>query len=216
MNDIHAGASVATLPSVSILLVRHAHTDAIGRLLAGRSAGVPLSVTGRAQADRLGRALASLPLAAIYTSPLERAVDTARAIARHQPVPIHEDAGLQEVDFGEWTGLTFDELAADERWRRFNAERATAAVPGGERASEVQQRVMEAIRRVGARHPDRTIVCVSHADVIRAAVLHIAGTSLDLYDRFEISPASVTALSLAGERLRLLYVNNTLLSTPAP
>jgi broad specificity phosphatase PhoE len=192
-----------------VLLVRHAHTDAVGRIIAGRAAGVPLSAAGRAQADHLGRTLASVPLAAIYTGPLERAIETARAIARHHTVPVREDAALDEVDFGEWTGLTLSELEDIEGWRAFNTDRATAVIPGGEVPLMVQRRIVDAIERLAAAHPGTTIALVSHGDVIRSAVLHVAGSSLDLYHRFEISPASITAVEVAGTSRRLLYVNNT-------
>ena len=211
MAKIRTQASVRTGDPVTTtaLLVRHAHTDAIGRILAGRAAGVPLSTAGRIQADHLGRALASAPLAAVYTSPLERAVDTARAIAGHQSVTVTEDAALNEIDFGEWTGLTLSELEDMENWRAFNRQRASARIPGGEAPQCVQQRMVAAIARLTAAHAGSTIALVSHGDVIRSAVLHVAGSSLDLYDRFEISPASVTAMEVSGAYVRLVYVNNT-------
>ena len=211
MLDIQGQTSLRTTPAAAsiALLVRHAHTDAIGRIIAGRAAGVPLSTTGQTQADHLGRALASVPLSAIYTSPLERAVDTARAIASHQTVAVIEDAGLDEIDFGEWTGLTLSELDDMEGWRAFNTRRASAGIPGGEAPQHVQQRMVAAIARLTAAHPGSTIALVSHGDVIRSAVLHVAGSSLDHYDRFEVSPASVTAVEVSGSHLRLLYVNNT-------
>lgn len=218
MEDVRNGTGRATPSGAGtvLLLVRHAHTDAIGRVLTGRAAGVPLSSTGRAQAEHLGRALAPLPLAAIYTSPLERTLETARALARHQSAALHEDPELLEADFGAWTGLSFAELETRADWRAFNTHRGSAAVPEGETAADVQRRIVGAIERLAARHAGRTIVAVSHADVIRAAVLHIAATPLDLYDRFEISPASVTAVAFDGKRRRLLYVNNIFLGGTTP
>ena len=190
------------------LLIRHAHTDALGRILAGRGAAVPLSSAGRAQADRLGRTLAALPLAGIYTSPLERAVETARAIARHQAAPVQEDDDLNEIDFGEWTGRTFQELEPLEAWQAFNRRRASAVIPNGETPDLVQERMVGAITRLTGAHRGRTIAMVSHGDVIRSAVLYIAGSSLDLWDRFEISPASITAVAVSRNAFRLLYVNH--------
>jgi probable phosphoglycerate mutase len=197
------------------LLIRHAHTDAIGHRLCGRLPGVQLSAAGRAQAEALGAALAPRTLAAIYTSPLERAVATAHAIARCQPVPITVCEELGEIDFGEWTGKTFAELAPDTAWRAFNTRRATADVPGGERAADAQARIVAALSGLSARHAGETIAIVSHGDVLRFAVLHYASTPLDLYDRFQIDPASVTAVSLSADGPRLLYVNNRTLSGDA-
>src|SRR3954469_13786561 len=131
-----------------VLLIRHAHTDALGRVLTGRTPGVTLSALGRGQADRLGRALAPLPLAAIYTSPLERATATAQAIAAHQSAPVAEDTDLLEIDFGEWTGLTFGELDRVPGWHAFNRQRSSAIVPGGEACALVQERIVGAIARL--------------------------------------------------------------------
>jgi broad specificity phosphatase PhoE len=210
MGEIRYASFIGTrpVPVTVVLLVRHAHTDALGRILAGRADGIPLSTVGRAQAERLGRGLSALPLAAIYTSPVERAMETARSIARHHATRLEEDPGLHEIDFGDWTGLTFQELDKIEGWREFNRRRASATIPRGEAPGEVQERIVAAISRVSAAHHGRTIVMVSHGDVIRSAVLYIAGSSLDLWDRFEISPASITAVAVSGDSFRLLYVNH--------
>jgi broad specificity phosphatase PhoE len=190
-----------------VLLIRHAHTSALGRSLSGRSAGVPLSNHGRIQADRLGRALTSCPLAAIYTSPLERAVQTAEAIGRYQAVAVSQVPELLEIDFGSWTGKTFIELECDPAWRRFNARRSTGSIPEGERLAHVQGRIVAAIANLGARHPGETVAIVSHGDVLRFALLHYVGATLDDYARFDVAPASVTALALAADRTRLVFVN---------
>jgi broad specificity phosphatase PhoE len=197
-----------------VLLIRHAHTDALGRVLTGRAPGVMLSALGRGQADRLGRALAPLPLAAIYTSPLERAAATAQAIAQHQSAAITTDTDLLEIDFGEWTGLTFGELDRLADWHAFNRQRSSAIVPGGEACALVQERIVGAIARLAARHAGQIVAAISHGDVIRSAVLYVAGSSLDMYDRFEISPASVTGVAVSDATLRLLYVNQCYVETP--
>jgi broad specificity phosphatase PhoE len=198
---------VTTLSATTVLLIRHAHTDALGRCLSGRSDGVPLSTEGRTQADRLGRALASRPLAAIYTSPLDRAVQTAEALARYQTLAVSQVAELLEIDFGGWTGQTFIDLDRDPAWQRFNASRSTACIPDGERLANVQARIVAAIRRLGTRHPGKTIALVSHADVLRVALLHYVGATLDDYARFDVAPASVTALSLTARETRVVFVN---------
>jgi broad specificity phosphatase PhoE len=190
-----------------VLLIRHAHTDALGRSLSGRSVGVPLSTDGRSQAERLGQALACCPLAAIYTSPLDRAVQTAEAIGRYQLMAVSQVAELLEIDFGGWTGKTFVELERDPAWHEFNTRRSTASIPGGEGLADVQARIVAAVSRLGARHPGQTIALVSHADVLRFALLHYAGAPLDDYARFEVAPASVTRLSLIAGETRLVFVN---------
>jgi probable phosphoglycerate mutase len=190
-----------------LLLVRHAHTDAIGLRLSGRTAEA-LSAAGRVQADLLARMLAGTRVAAIYTSPLQRTLETARALARHQAAPVREDAGLIEVDFGDWTGRTFEELDALPEWHAFNRSRGTAVIPGGETARDVQQRIVSTLERLRRAHAGSTLAVVTHGDVVRYAVLHYARAPLDLYGRFEISPASVTGLRLASDPC-LLYVNRT-------
>lgn len=180
------------MPDTTILLIRHGHTDAIGRRLVGRLPGVGLTDQGRQQASVLAAQLRDEPIAAIYASPLERAVQTAAPLADALGMPVHVCEALVEVDFGGWTGLTFDELEGRDDWRRFNTERSRAPVPGGEAAAAVQARIVGALERLRARHPSATIAVVSHADVIRAALLHYRGWSLDLFHRIEIAPASIS------------------------
>jgi broad specificity phosphatase PhoE len=194
--------------STTVLLIRHAHTDAIGQWLCGRRLGITLSVSGREQAEELARALATtVPFEAVYTSPLERAHMTASAIARHQPTHLHVCDELVDIDFGEWSGKTFAELDTDPAWHAFNAERARAAVPGGEQPTMVQQRIVAAIAGLAAAHQGASIAVVSHADVIRFALLHYRSTTLDRYHEIEIDPASVSAVSLSRAGARILFVN---------
>jgi broad specificity phosphatase PhoE len=192
-----------------ILLVRHALTDAVGVRLTSRQPGVPLNARGFEQVSDIAACLREVPLAAVYSSPLERTIATASPIAStHALEPRTLDA-LNEVDFGEWTGLTLAELSGLPDWRRFNEHRASADVPGGERAADVQRRIVAALETLQRRHAGEVIAAVSHGDVIRAAVLHIASTPLDLWYRFEISPASVTTIIYEEGSPRLLAVNAT-------
>lgn len=176
--------------------------------LTGRTPGVHLSTEGRAEADRLARGLAAQPLAAIYTSPLERAVETAVAIARHQRTVETIREELTEIDFGIWTGKTFAELEDDRRWDLFNTHRGSAAVPGGENAPTTQARMIAVLRALAASHQGQRIAIVSHADPLRYAMLHVAGASLDRYREFQILPASVSAVVWLPDGPRILYVND--------
>lgn len=190
------------------LLIRHGHTEAIGRRLVGRLPGVGLSPLGRAEVEALASRLAMRRLAAIYSSPLERAVHTAKAIARTQDLEVTCLDALTELDFGEWTGNTFDALDRLPEWRRFNSHRSTAPVPRGETAIDVQRRAVGALEHVRAIHRGHTVALVSHQDVIRSVILHCAGASLDLYDRFAISPASITEIELDASGWRILRTND--------
>jgi probable phosphoglycerate mutase len=196
------------------LLIRHAHTEAIGRWLAGRSPRIPLSWKGMEQADRLGQRLAARPIDRIYTSPLQRAIETACAIARYQRAPIVVCAAFSEIDFGAWTGKSFAELVDDAGWRQFNERRSSAVIPGGERVVDVQYRVVEALAAFSTCHRDRTFAVVSHADVLRLAVLHYSHQPLDSYARFDIDPASVTEVAWRDRRAELVYVNDTTFAEP--
>ncbi|MFC7396153.1 histidine phosphatase family protein [Chelatococcus sp. GCM10030263] len=192
------------------LLVRHAAQDDVGRVLAGRMPGVHLGPAGRAQAAALGDRLKREPIHAIHTSPRERTRETADAIASAAglPEPIIVEA-LDEIDFGAWSGQSFDALNDDPDFRRWNATRSLARTPGGESMLDVQRRVLAHMERASAEAGERTIVLVSHADVIKAIVAHVLGLSVDAWWRFEISPASVTRLVMADWGAKLVQLNET-------
>ena len=196
-------------PETVLLLIRHAMTDAVGAQLAGRTHDVPLNQSGRAQAERLRERLATIELAAIYTSPMQRAIETAGPIARDRGLPAEPRRELTEIDFGEWSGLDFVALGADPRWRRFNALRSLAAVPNGERAVETQARIVGWLDELRSRHVNRTAVCVTHMDVIRLAVLFLIGAPIDFVHRLEIGPASITAVAWREHGPVLLCVNES-------
>lgn len=200
--------------STTVLCIRHALTDAVGVRLTSRAPGVPLSDVGRWQAQQLRERLRDVALAAVYSSPMERAIATAEPLARDRMQPVHTVEGLTEVDFGEWTGLTFAELERKPEWQHFNRDRGTAIVPRGETAADVQQRVIATLSTLARAHRGETIAAISHGDVIRNAVLYAAATPLSLWHRFEISPASITAFVFTDGEIRLLTVNERPYSAP--
>lgn len=193
--------------SVSILLVRHAAHDGLGGFLAGRAPGVTLGAAGRAQALRLGARLSGERVDAIFTSPRERARETAAAIAeaRGAPEPQVIDA-LDEVDFGAWSGRSFEDLEEQPAWRRWNAVRSLSRTPAGESMLDVQRRVLSAIERLIEEHGG-PIVLVSHSDVIKAAISYYLGLPIDAAPRFEISPASISRVLLDEWGAKLLTLN---------
>jgi broad specificity phosphatase PhoE len=194
--------------TTTMLLIRHARTDAVDGWVAGREA-VPLNQVGRAQAERLRHRLRAVNIAAVYSSPLDRALETAAGLAHERGLLVEPRLELIEVDFGAWSGVSFDRLAQDPAWVRFNRQRGLAEIPRGERAPAVQARIVGAVDELRIRHPNQTIALVSHADVIRLAVLFAAGTPIDFIHRFEISPASVTCLEVSERGITLKYVNAT-------
>jgi probable phosphomutase (TIGR03848 family) len=191
------------------LLVRHALCDPVGHALAGRRPGVHLNPAGRAQAAELARRLRPVGLDVVASSPLERARETAEAIAAGRELEVTTAEGLIEFDFGSWTGAAFSALHGDPVWDRFNRERSSTRAPGGERMDEVQRRAVAAVERLAAAHPGGRVAVVSHLDVLRAVLCHYLGVALDNFGRFELSPASVTVLHLDHGQARLTALNFT-------
>jgi broad specificity phosphatase PhoE len=193
--------------TATFFLVRHAAHDNVGGFLAGRTPGIRLGVDGRAQAARLAQRLARESFEAIYASPLERAKETAAAISTASHVPVERAEALNEVDFGSWSGRTFDELDRDPAWRRWNEWRSLARTPAGETMLDVQKRGVGLLLRLRDARPDVAAVLVSHADVIRAAIGFVLGLPIDSLQRFEISPGSISTLLLGDWGGRLLSLN---------
>jgi probable phosphomutase (TIGR03848 family) len=196
---------------VQLILVRHAENDWVGDRLAGWTPGVHLNDKGRQQAGDLSARLAHLPIAAIYSSPLERAVETAQAIAAHHNLETQILEGVGETRYGEWTGASLKELAKTELWPIVQVYPSGARFPGGESLRETQARAVKAIDTLCDAHPQETdvVVLVSHADVIKAAVAHYAGLHLDLFQRLIISPASVSVIRFGKFAPRIVCLNDT-------
>jgi probable phosphoglycerate mutase len=181
--------------------------DPVGRSIAGRAPGVHLSAEGVAQVETLCRALVPIVIAAVYTSPLERARETAAALARGRSVVVRDEPGLIEVDFGEWTGHALAELDAQPLWRAFNERREATRIPGGETMGEVTARAWESLHAMQRAHPEELIVAVSHGDVIRALLASCLGLPVDNMLRFEVAPASVSTIEVGEQHSRVLSIN---------
>ena len=199
-----------------VLLVRHGQTPTTGKLLPGRAPGLHLSETGQAQAQAVGERLAKLPkVDAIYASPLERTRETAAAIGKALNMKVKVDKGLLEADIGDWTGQELKAVSKLPEWKNVHSYPSGFRFPGGESFVEMQTRTVAALDRLRRAHPGQTIVAVSHADTIKAAVAHALGTHLDLFQRIVISPCSVTSISYGDGGCMVLAVNSTG-ETPAP
>jgi probable phosphoglycerate mutase len=193
-----------------LLLARHASHAVVHGVLVGRDPGVHLSAAGQAEAAALARRVAREGPVALYTSPQPRCRETAGAIAEACGLIPEVCDAVDEIDFGEWRGRSFADLDADPRWAAWNASRGTARPPGGEAMHEAQSRALRWIGTLAGTHGDVTIIAISHADVIKAAVLAHLGLGLDAHHRFEVAPASLTALSLWPGGGRLLFLNETI------
>ena len=191
------------------LLVRHAAIDAHGRTLPGRMPGVHLNAQGRLQAQALAQRISGVPVSALYSSPLERAIETAEPIAKLLGLETVVSEGLLELGFGDWTGAAIEELANLEAFQRFNSFRSCAPVPGGESMLQAQARMVAALHALHARHPDAHVAVIGHGDLIKAAIAHYAGIPLDLFQRLEVSPASISVVDIDDATVRIMAVNDT-------
>ncbi len=204
-----AGRASAPAPSTKLVLVRHAVTGVTGSVLSGRAAGIDLSDDGRRQAEAVGERLAPLPVAGVYTSPIERTAQTAECIAKHHDLEVRPLPGVIEADYGEWTGAKLADLAKTDLWKTVQVAPSRARFPGGESLAEMQSRMVAALEAVVAEHEGKVVVVVSHADPIKSAIAHFTGVHLDLFQRVVVSPASVTVLELGPWGAALLKCNDT-------
>ncbi|KMO40069.1 phosphoglycerate mutase [Methylobacterium variabile] len=184
--------------TTTFFLVRHGAHDRLGRTLCGRMPGVVLGPEGRAQADALAERLAGEGLAAVYVSPLERAQETAAPVAARVGLAVETLPALTEIDFGEWSGRSFDALHGDPVWTGWNQARHVTRPPGGETAIEAQGRVLRGLEALRERHGEARLALVSHADIIKLVIAHALGLGADAMQRFEIGPASVSVLVLGA------------------
>ena len=197
-------------PPTTILLVRHGQTPTTGRVLPGRAKGLSLAEEGRQQADIAAQRIGELKrVDAIYSSPLERAKETAAPIARVRGLRTRVKRGLFESDFGDWTGAELKKLMKLPEWQTVQRAPSTFRFPGGESFVEMQTRMVSTLDALRLDHPGGTIVCVSHADTIKAAVAHALGTHIDLFQRIVISPASISAIAWSASGPVVLTVNST-------
>jgi broad specificity phosphatase PhoE len=179
----------------TFLLIRHGAHDWLGKTLVGRNAGVPLNAEGKGQAELLAEHLGTLRIEAIYSSPSERARETAAPLARRMAQTCIIDPAFDEIDFGRWVGKTFEELQSDVEWQQWNAHRATAMGAGGERMATVQDRIVRGLDRLHRIHAGSVVAIFSHGDVIKAALCYHQSLSLDALQSIEIGPASVSILT---------------------
>jgi probable phosphomutase (TIGR03848 family) len=199
-----------------ILLIRHGLNDYVKEhRLAGRTPGVHLNEEGLTQAAALAERLASASLAAIYSSPLERACETAAPLAERLALTVQLLDGVKETDCGEWTGQPLDELSKGDLWQQVQGCPSIFRFPGGESFAEIQARVVAALDFVRVTHPGQTVAVVSHADPIKLAAAFYTGMPLDLFQRLEIAPGSISELEFVPCRPRLARLNDCAHLKPA-
>jgi broad specificity phosphatase PhoE len=192
---------------VDIVLVRHAACPQMNRVLLGRGVDGPLDERGEGQARFVAKRLLTLPQLIVESSPRRRTRHTAGIIAAAWDTTVRIVPQMDEIDFGSWSGQTFEALSADPQWRRWNKYRGVSRTPAGDSIRDVQERVLAHFRKLEQVVEEETIVIVTHAEVIRSAVLLALQAPIDDYHRIEIGPASLTRLTVEGSQLRLDSVN---------
>jgi len=194
----------------TVLLVRHGQTPTTGQTLPGRAKGLHLADTGVQQAERAAERIAELAkVDAVYCSPLERARETAAPIGKALGLKPVVARGLLECEFGDWTGSQLKDLMKLPEWSTVQRAPSTFRFPNGESFTEMQVRMVSELDRLRQAHPGGTIVCVSHADPIKAAMAHALGTHLDLFQRIVISTCSISAIAFTPGGPIALTVNST-------
>ena len=195
-----------------LFLVRHGQTESNRlNLVLGRD-DVPLNERGRWQAERVGLALAREPLAAVYSSPLQRALDTARAVAAPHDLAVQSEQGLIEMEIGEMDGLTLAEVESRypgllKAWA--SEEGPDQPMPGGESLVDVQERVWAAVQDLAARHTDETVAAVAHNFVILTLLVRVLGIRLAQFRRLRHSLAAVSVIDFLPARVSLVRLNDT-------
>ncbi|MDO9087471.1 MAG: histidine phosphatase family protein [Anaerolineaceae bacterium] len=193
-----------------ILLIRHGDTNFVDEALAGRIDS-PLNSLGIEQSLRVSEALKHLPIIAIYVSPLRRTQKTAEPLAMELNLNMKIEKDLNQVDFGNWQGLSFEDLVKDPSWTTFNQNPALTQIPGGENGLMVRERVTKAILHLSRQHPDNALIaCFSHGSIIRHTVSSFIGLPLENLNQLRIAPASISTLNITNGKGKLIHLNQEL------
>lgn len=196
----------------TVLLIRHGENSMVGKRLAGRLPGVHLNQKGKEQAEQLAEVLCKAPIKAIYSSPLERAVETAQPLAKLLNLEILPAPGLVELGYGDWQGKTLKQLGRRKLWKVVQDKPSEMRFPNGESFVEVRDRVVAEIERIAAAHEEKDLVATfSHGDIVRLAVSHFLGMPLDLFQRLAANPASISVIHFNAQgRPFVSHVNQVL------
>lgn len=190
----------------TFLLIRHGHCEPVGKYIAGRKSGIHLSETGNMEVRNLVKKLEKIKISAIFSSPLERAMETAIPISKSKGIDISIKEEVNEIDYGQWTGKSIEELSADSEWKLFNQQKGRIRVPGGEAMVEVVSRMSLIIEKL-RRSFEGNVIIVSHGDPIKSVISHYAGVPLDFMNHFDIQPASISTMAIDDYGAKILSIN---------
>ena len=200
----------------TVYLVRHAVTSHTGHKLTGWMEGVHLTDEGRQQAERTAELLAEVPFKAVYASPIDRTIETARIVASPHGLEVKVNHEIGEVRYGKWTNRPLKTLARTKLWATVQRWPSAVRFPEGETLREVQTRAVDEIERLRNERPRDTICCVSHGDVIKLIVAHYLGVHIDLFQRIFIGPASVSVINVSDYGPQVMSLNAMPSPRPAP
>ena len=194
----------------TIFLIRHGENEYVAKgRLAGRLPGVHLNETGKKQAEAVAKAFAEAPIKAVYSSPMERCMETAQPLAAALKMEVIPRDGIIEVDFGEWQDKTLKQLRRRKLWKVVQASPSRMCFPGGETFANAQQRIVKELETLAEQHdPKNLIACFSHSDLIKLAVSYYLGQPIDLFQRIMIAPASISTLHLGEMGAQIINVNH--------
>jgi probable phosphomutase (TIGR03848 family) len=192
-----------------VFLVRHGLTGQTGRLLYGRTPGIDLDERGKAQAEALVGRFEGIRLTAIYSSPLERCVETVEPLAAAQRLPITRVPDLIEMDTGSWTGRTLAQVRRTKPWTTVQRQPSAFSFPGGEGFVAAQARAVAAVETIARRHPRGRVAIATHGDIVRIVLAHLLGTPLDDFQRIVVDTASVSVVVTHRTSRRVVLVNDT-------
>ena len=193
----------------TLILIRHGHTDWVDKKLAGWLPDVHLNELGQQQAQALVERLQPIELAAIYSSPLERTLETAQPIAQARGLKINQAPNLGEVKYGDWQGQSLKALAQKKEWKSVQATPSTFTFPNGESFREMQSRAVAAVEKISAAHETDAVALFSHGDVLKVIVAYYSGIALDNFQRIAISPASISVIVIGPFGARIGRLNDT-------
>ena len=198
-----------------IIFVRHGKTPTTGTKLPGRAPNLHLSNEGKLQAEIVAKEIEKSSssflgkkVAAVYASPMERTQETAKPIAKVLNLRVRTLQGLNECDFGDWTGRRLRELSKLKSWSTVQKQPSSLRFPNGESFTEMQNRMLKTVDKLVERHSGETVICVSHADPIKAILSSAIGTPLDLFQRIVVGPCSTSVVLYTKERPLVLTLNS--------
>lgn len=191
-----------------LLIVRHGENEWVStNRLAGRTPNVLLNEKGRNQSAALAEELAKLPIQAIYSSPMERCLETAQPTADALGLPVQIEEGVIEGDFGDWQGEALKDLAKLPEWKEVQGTPSGFTFPNGESFRDMQARAVAALEKICQAHPNQVVAVFAHSDIIKLCMAYYLGTPLDLFQRIMISTASISAIGFHNKRPSVLFVN---------